>query len=421
MAWDTATLRTRASFGSVDVAPVAQGQLPAFRPVNGHFGPYRLICELATGGMGMVYVAQRREETGIERTVALKTIRSHLSDRPEFVHMFVSEARVLSTINHPYVCKLWDVGTQGGAPYLAMEYLVGEPLSRIFPLMSANQSDFTTGCLVHTLAKLCEGLHAAHEVVDQDGVALKIVHRDISPQNLFLLYDGTVRILDFGVARGGGGPITPAGTIKGKCAYMSPEQVRAQPVDLRTDVWSLGVVAWEMLAGRPLFSHESETKATVGVELGKLEPPSRHNAFVPAELDDVVMRALRRHPDDRYADALAFGTDLENLTASHFGHVPRLALGGWLEAMFPGSREYRQRIVLRTKALADANRVTAGRSTRRTLVTKPQRDRGAANLGPAALELSTNQDAVPGASVAPAVSPVSRAMRSIARWLRGGG
>ncbi|MFT3925893.1 MAG: serine/threonine-protein kinase [Myxococcales bacterium] len=393
---------------------MAHGQLPSFRPARGALGPYRLVCELAAGGMGTVYVAQRTEETGIERTVALKTIRSHLTDRPDFVRMFVSEARVLSSINHPYVCKLWDVGTAGGSPFLAMEYLVGEPLSRLFPLMSANRSDFSTGCLVRTVAKLCEGLHAAHEVQDQEGVPLKIVHRDISPQNLFLLYDGTVRILDFGVARGGGGPLTPEGTIKGKCAYMSPEQVRAQEVDRRTDVWSLGVVTWEMLTGRALFSHESETKASVGVELGKIDPPSKHNDFVPPDLDEVVMRALRRHPDDRYADALAFGNALEQLMSSHFGHIPRAALGSWLDAMFPGSREYRKMIVQHSRRMSEPEVGRAGRTTRRTLVTKPIR-----KSGPKHVSNSSAPPAEDRKSVPPLGSAVSRAMQSIARWVRG--
>lgn len=411
MAWDTATLRTRTSFGSSDPVLIAHGALPSFRPVRGALGSYRLVCELAAGGMGTVYVAQRTEETGIERTVALKTIRAHLTDRPEFVRMFVSEARVLSSINHPYVCKLWDVGTAGGSPFLAMEYLVGEPLSRLFPLLAANQSDFSTGCLVRTMAKLCEGLHAAHEVQDQEGVPLKIVHRDISPQNLFLLYDGTVRILDFGVARGGGGPITPEGTIKGKCAYMSPEQVRAQMVDRRTDVWSLGVVMWEMLTGKALFSHESETKASVGVELGKLEPPSRHNSFVSKDLDEVVMRALKRHPNDRYPDALAFGNALEQLMSRHFGHVPRAALGSWLDAMFPGSYEYRKMIVHHSKRMNEPDSAGAGRATKRTLVTKPNRKSGPKSArGTMPLEARK--------SMPPLGSAVSRAMNSIARWVR---
>ncbi len=374
MTWGTAATRDGDPFGAIRVAPMLKGQVPSYRPVGGLLGPYRLLCELASVDPGVVYVAQRRDDAGIELPVALKTISFQVQDRRAFADAFLSEARVLAAINHPYVCKLWDVGSHDGAPYLALEYLVGEPLSRLFPLMSANQSDFSTGCLVRSFAKLCEGLHAAHQAQDEQGEPLKLVHGGLCLSSLCLLYDGTVRISDFG-ARG----------AKGHCAYMSPEQVRGLPVDLRTDIWSLGVVAWEMLTGRPLFSHESETKAMVGVELGKLEPPSRYNSFVPPELDEIIVRALRRHPDDRFQDALAFGTALENLASTHFAHVPRCALGGWLESMFPGSREYRQRIAGRIKA--------------------------AEGVG---VEVATGADGPPKR---PSLLPV--ALQSVARWLRG--
>lgn len=340
------------------------GNLPTIRPVTGKFGPYDLVCQLASGGMGTVYVASRTHEEGVRRTVALKTIHPHLAVDRRFVRMFLAEARIVSRISHPYVCRLSDMGRESmsptaGAdtqpvPYVAMEYLVGEPLSRMLPLLSSNRSEFSTACIVRMVAQLCEGLHAAHEVADEEGRALHVVHRDISPDNLFLLYDGTVRVVDFGIARADDNVrTTVAGGPKGKFAYMSPEQLQCEKVDRRSDIWSMGVVLWELLTAVPLIPRGSDMHASHAILSMPIVPPSTRNPHVPHVLDQITLKALKRNPDERFDSAIDLAHELDQFLARYYGPISAATLGNWLEAMFPGCRSYRQRIVPNARKLLE--------------------------------------------------------------------
>src|ERR1700712_5541528 len=208
--------------------------LPPFKPIVGQLGPYELIAELGSGGMGTVYVARRTYEGGVTRTVALKTLRKDLAYQPDLVEMFMDEARIPSRISPPYVGTVMDIGSAEGVPFVTMDYLIGEPLSRLAPLMAAEQTETSIASILRVIANLCEGLHAAHEQRDESGSAMQVVHRDISPDNLFVLYDGSVRVADFGIActaehqRSG-----KANALAGKSGYMSPEQIRGQMIDRR--------------------------------------------------------------------------------------------------------------------------------------------------------------------------------------------
>lgn len=336
-----------------DTWVVAERGLPRIRPVRGQFGPYHLVCELASGGMGTVYVARIEHAAGIQRVVALKTIRSGLQEQPDFVRMFLDEARIISQVQHPYVCALSDVGHTDGTPYVAMEYLIGEPLSRVARLMAANAGDLSLSCIVRIIAGLAEGLHAVHEATDEEGRPLNIVHRDVSPENLFVLYDGSVRVMDFGVAHADDREqLTPAGTLKGKLAYMAPEQVRGHPADRRSDIWALGVVLWELITGAELFPR-SPLHAAIAVLDAKIPMPSSINRYVPAALDRVIMKMLERNIDERYDTARHVAMDLEHVLSTCFGPVPSARLGMWLERLFPGSKDMRQRVVSHARRMME--------------------------------------------------------------------
>lgn len=277
----------------------------------GTVGRYSLRRELASGGMATVYLASLTGPHGFEKVVAVKRIHPHLKKDRRFVEMFLDEARVAALIHHPNVCAVADFGEEDGTPYLVMEYLQGESLSSV--LRAARTGGgvpfWLAARIVHDAAR---GLHAAHELRGPDGHPLGVVHRDVSPQNIFVLYDGITKVVDFGVARARG-RLTVTGTneVKGKLPYMSPEQYDGENVDRRTDVWALGVVLWETTVGRRLFRADNDG-ATIARVLHKPVPrPSEVRADYPPELEAIVMRCLERDVTVRYPSAEALAEDLE--------------------------------------------------------------------------------------------------------------
>src|SRR5688500_2262135 len=222
------------------------------------FGRYRLCFELASGGMGTVYLARAEGPSGFEKLVALKRIHEHLAKDPRFVAMFLDEARLAARIHHPNVCSVIDFGTVEDSYYLTMPFVEGESFHRLLRSLAKRGDPGASRSFWYIAARIvaeaCEGLHAAHELRDDVGEPLEVVHRDVSPQNLLIGYYGGVRVLDFGVASARHRLYSTAtGEVKGKFAYIAPEQIEGQPVDRRADVWSLGVVLYECIALRRLF------------------------------------------------------------------------------------------------------------------------------------------------------------------------
>jgi eukaryotic-like serine/threonine-protein kinase len=291
------------------VAPVRSGRM---------LGRYLLCYELASGGMATVYLARsegQHAETGFERLVALKIIHPHLARQREFVEMFLDEARIASRIVHPNVCSVFDFGEESSTYFLAMDYLVGETTNRLARAVwrkpEIARRPRTPLVFARLIAEAAEGLHAAHESRADDGTLLGVVHRDVTPQNLFVGYDGSLRVVDFGVALAGGrSHHTAVGTLKGKYPYMSPEQVTQKDVDRRSDVWSLGVCLWEMLAGKRLFRQQSEFETLRAVTESELRLPSELNPLVPKSIEAVVMKALSRDRDERHASARELSREL---------------------------------------------------------------------------------------------------------------
>ncbi len=314
------------------------------------FGRYQLRFEIATGGMASVFLATIRGAAGFEKLVALKRIHPHLAKKPQFVEMFLDEARIASRIQHPNVCGVNDFGEADGAYFLAMDYLVGESVSRLVRRLAKNDairhSPRLPALAARIVADACEGLHAAHEVTDENGQPLNVVHRDVSPQNVFVTYDGAVRIVDFGVASAENRiHETVAGTVKGKYAYMAPEQVRGADPDRRMDIWSLGVVLFELITSKRLFRRTTEAETITAVQSDPIPPPSTLNPLVAEELDAIVLKALSRDPEARYATARDMGRDLLRYLGKEDEPVGMADVGELMDSAFPGGRERKRQLI----------------------------------------------------------------------------
>ncbi len=276
--------------------------------VGERLGKYRLCLELGSGGMSTVYLARVVGGVGRHRFVALKVMRPQLASDPDLLAMFVDEAKLASVIHHPNVCDVIDYHVGGPATYLVMEMLVGESLAALRRQVATHPEVLPpalyAGVVARIIADAAEGLHAAHELTDARGRPLHVVHRDISPENVFITYDGHVKIMDFGVAlTAQQHHVTQPGTVRGKYGYLQPEVLHGGKPDRRADIWGLGVVAWEMLTLRRLFDGDDAVELMRDIAEMEIPPPSRVRRELPAALDEVVMKALERDPARRYATA----------------------------------------------------------------------------------------------------------------------
>jgi tRNA A-37 threonylcarbamoyl transferase component Bud32 len=347
----------------------------AVRPIGPNVGRYRLCFEIAGGGMAMVYLARVAGPESFEKVVALKCIHRHLAREREFVEMFLDEARIVSRIQHSNVCTLFDFGEADGTYYIAMEYLVGEPLGRVIRAVSKRtdlrRSADTPYFAARIIADACEGLHAAHELTDKNGSSLEVVHRDVSPHNLFVTYDGICKVMDFGIASARERiHHTRTGRVKGKFAYMAPEQLWRMPADRRADVWSLGVVLWEFVTMSRLFRRDTDLDTLQAALEQPIVPPSHINPNVPPELDAIVLRALARDRDERYKSARELGRDLTRFVAS--GKPMGLAeLAEWMHDLFPEAEERKRELIARA---AEASVTTPAEASAASRVeAKPKR------------------------------------------------
>lgn len=316
-------------------------------------GPYELWQEIGRGGMATVFLARDGRRAGASQFVAIKRIHEHLAADPHFVELFIDEAQVASQISHPNVCHVFDYGAKGDTPYLAMEYLVGETLAHVRDVLyerEAPEFDAKHAAIIaFILADACEGLHAAHDLRNASGDPLEVVHRDVSPDNIFVTYDGFAKVVDFGTAKWREQRHdTAVGTIKGKLAYMQPEVLAGQPLDRRADVWGLGVITWELLTGRRLFRRHSGAATLHAVMHDALARPSSVRRGLPSVYDDVVLRALSRAPATRIATARAFGRALMDAAAAAGAVAHRSDVSAWLSVMFAagerGTRPWQLRL-----------------------------------------------------------------------------
>jgi eukaryotic-like serine/threonine-protein kinase len=272
-------------------------------------GKYRAFLELGQGGTAIVYLGVSRGLGGFNKLVVLKMLKRGLAKEPEFREMFLSEARLSARLSHPNIVQVYEVTERDNAPIIIMEYLEGKPLSDV---RAERRGAVPLDIQLRVLADGLLGLHYSHELKDFDGRLLGLVHRDFTPHNLFVTYDGQAKVLDFGIAKLSGSLVeTETGVIKGKLRYMPPEQILGDRVDRRSDVYAAGVIMWEAITGKRMWSDVSEATILKRVSSGEIPSPLTANPDVPPALAEICMKALAANADDRYATAADFRAALE--------------------------------------------------------------------------------------------------------------
>ena len=314
------------------------------------FGKYLLVGEIAVGGMAELFLAVQQGMEGFIKVVVLKRVLPHFNDHAEFVRMFIDEARLVARLEHPNIVRTYEAGEVSGHYFTAMEFLPGEDLCKVLNRLAISRQRMPIHIAVGIASQLCIGLHFVHQFTDIDGRPLNLVHRDINPANIIATYGGEVKIIDFGVAKSNANRRSVTGTIKGKVAYMPPEQVLGRSVDHRADIFSAGVVLWEMLTGRPLFLRDNEGATLYAIMDAPIPAPSMIRPEVPPLLDQIVVRALSRSPADRYASAEDMGADLDAVMASLPRYDARV-LGGLVEQLFGSTRAEAKRSIAQTRSL----------------------------------------------------------------------
>jgi eukaryotic-like serine/threonine-protein kinase len=303
-------------------AHFASAPEPADIRPGSHLGRYEILLGIAQGGMARVWAARQQGHRGFTKVVAIKTILPVLTSDPSFEAMFLDEARVAASVHHPNVCQIFDLGEESGTLYLAMEWVNGDSLARILkPPARAGEKPrperLNARVAARIVADAAAGLHAAHELCDDAGQRLDVVHRDVSPQNILVSMTGNVKVTDFGVAKalGSSHEATAAGQVKGKAAYMSPEQASGARIDRRSDIFALGIVLYEITTGRRPFQGENQVATLKQLLEGRFDPPSAVVPGYPRELEAIVLRALALQASQRFPTAERMRLALEEWLA----------------------------------------------------------------------------------------------------------
>jgi serine/threonine protein kinase len=320
------------------------------------FGKYLLLDRLAVGGMAEIFLARQEGLQGFEKTLVIKRIRPHLSKQKSFVAMFLDEARLAAQLNHPNIVQIHELGQVGSSYFIAMEYVFGRDMARIIPKAERMGIAFPMVYALKIASSVCEGLNHAHQRTDAWGNPLHIVHRDVTPENIFVSFDGTVKILDFGIAKARGQTgETTAGEIKGKLSYMSPEQALGNPLDCRSDIFSLGVVLYEWLTGFRLFTGDSEVAVLRSISEGKIYGPSYFKPDIPPEVEAVVMRALEKDREKRYPSAWDMQRDLDQLIGESEFRPSSMHLANFLKQLFSDELEAERLRLTRASETLDSD------------------------------------------------------------------
>jgi serine/threonine protein kinase len=301
------------------------------------FGKYQLQRKLAEGGMAEVFLGRQAGMEGFEKLVVLKRIRPELSSDQNFVNMFLNEARVAARLNHPNIVQIFELGKVESQYFIAMEFIHGEDLRSLTRQSDAAKRHVPAGLVCRIIADTLAGLHYAHTRPGADGKQMGLVHRDVSPQNVLVTYEGGVKLVDFGIAkatRSGLTEQTRAGLFKGKFAYMSPEQSRGQPLDARSDIFAVGILLWELLTWTRLFKRANDMATLIAVAEEEIPSPLSFDPKLPAELERIAMKALHRKTHMRYTTAQEMRADLEALIRSQGWEGDALALQTYMHETF---------------------------------------------------------------------------------------
>ncbi|MGM0597089.1 MAG: protein kinase domain-containing protein [Myxococcota bacterium] len=299
------------------------------------FGKYYLLERINVGGMAEVFLAKSFGSDGFEKLVAIKRILPNIAEDEEFIKMFIDEAKISVKLNHPNIAQITDLNQENGVYYIAMEYVHGKDARSIFEKCRSSRKPMSLAQACFIIMKVCEGLDYAHNKKDSNGNQIGIVHRDISPQNVLVSYEGDVKIIDFGIAKAAGkASKTQAGILKGKFGYMSPEQVRGLPLDRRSDIFSLGIVLYELLTGERLFVGESDFSTLEKVKNVEILPPSTYNTKIPEQLEQIVLKSLAKNVEERYQTASEMHDELQAFMYTSGEFYSRKDLSSWMKKIF---------------------------------------------------------------------------------------
>ncbi|HTL32375.1 MAG TPA: serine/threonine-protein kinase [Kofleriaceae bacterium] len=345
------------------------------------FGSYQLLAKIATGGMAEIYLARPAQAQGNKDVMVLKRILPHLAEDEHFVTMFRDEADLAAKLVHKNVCNVLSFGQYAGTWFIAMEYLHGVPLSRMMTKLSKAGKMLDFRVVAGIICQACEGLHSAHEARDEKGQLMGVVHRDVSPPNIMVTSDGTVKLLDFGIAKArGANSRTRTGTVKGKNAYMSPEQILGKPLDRRSDIFALGVVMYEMLAIKRLFHRDSDFLTFKAITEEAIPDIRDRRPDLPPGMRAALLQAMARDPAGRFDTAQGFGNAIKNSVATLGGPASPADLARLLFTDFGEEMSSRDEIL---KAADDPNAapISIGPTKPKTPPPVPKRDPQLATSG----------------------------------------
>ena len=327
---------------------------PAAQASQSIFGKYVLLRKLASGGMGEIFLAKQRDSSGFEDLRVIKRILSHHLDKKDYLDMFFSEAELVGRLNHHNIIRIHEMSEIDGDHYIAMEYVRGKSLRDVIDELRAEGRSMPVAHVVELGIKLCEGLGYAHQARDLEGRQMNIVHRDINPHNILISYEGDLKLIDFGIAKSEMTSVhTATGTIKGKFVYMSPEQSAADPLDRRSDIFSAGIVLYEMLALENPFVRQNVVLSLEAIQRQAVAPPSKRRPDTSA-LDEVLLKALQKAPEHRYQTAIEMRDALKALRRS--GQVPPAdtELSTFLHSLFTADIAEEDRLLAEAERAAEA-------------------------------------------------------------------
>ena len=399
---------------AAEPAAAPAGPAPA-APSADRFGQYEILERIASGGMAELFRARFRGAEGFQKIVAIKKILPHLADDEEFMTMFADEAKLAAQLNHPNIVHIFDLGKiEGGGYFIAMEYVDGRDLRSILQLARDTGLRMPVPLAVSIGAKVAAALDYAHRRRGDDGRDLHIVHRDVSPPNILVSTDGDIKLCDFGIAKAASkASRTESGALKGKVPYMSPEQAWGKAVDQRSDIYSLGAVIFELVAGRRLYRGDSEMETLEKVRAGEVVAPSSVNPEVPPALDALLLKALAREPDGRYASVSEMLRDLEAVLRTYEPPPSSAELAVYvhhLETEEAALKAARAREAEAPPAPAPASRAPRPKPVRVPLPKAPEAAaRPAVEPAPVAFAAFAAASVPPGPSVPPASVPAARA------------
>jgi eukaryotic-like serine/threonine-protein kinase len=314
--------------------PLVSGQVPA------RLGPYEVLAKIAGGGMATVFLGRATGAGGEARIAAVKAMKSELSQQEQFVTMFLDEAKILSRLEHPNIARTLEFGIDEQRHFIAMELLLGRTVLDVWEACVERKLSLGLDLAAWICARVADALHYAHELCDADGAWLHIVHRDVNPANIFLTYEGEVKLFDFGLARARGRlHKTAAGIVKGKVAYLSPEQLEQLPVDRRSDIFTLGTTLWEMTTMQRLFKRENDFATLMAIKEAKVIDPRPLVRGYPEALWSIVQRSLASNRDMRYPRACDLARDLDAFVGHDHAVTMRGRIGQVLDDLFQGDRD----------------------------------------------------------------------------------